>query len=149
LPIIASEVRYDRIEIAEQAGAAQRSRTILRLGKRSNKLFVVETEAPDAPAISVNYKGSVRVGITDDESPLTDRNLWQPDADTKNITEQESGVRMSHMIGRIHEQGAGFYVIAPYAYFSPDAQRLIGVAVGSCLEQFENPNTDAPQAQAS
>lgn len=92
------------------------------------------------PTVSMNHKGSLRVDVQTTDTAT--RGLWTPDEQARFIDERDSGVIMSHMIGRPHETANGFYVIGAFDYFSPEARGIVRELFATAVEQL---GTQPPQ----
>ncbi len=62
--------------------------------------------------------------------------LYTPDRAARFVSTKEMGVGLAVNIGTIECDETGFEVIAPWAYFSPNAQQAMTKTVGDVIEQL-------------
>lgn len=62
--------------------------------------------------------------------------LYTPDRAARFVSTKEMGVGLAVNVGTIQRDEAGLEVIAPWAYFSPDAQQAMTKMFGDVMEQL-------------
>jgi hypothetical protein len=93
----------------------------------------IHVERISGQHVSINRSGSIRVITTSSQEA---KQHWSPTAAASQLVEHRSGVAMSHMIGRWHDLPDGHaLVIAPFAYYSPEAQQILRNQFTTAIDQ--------------
>lgn len=134
----ATERRHDAPKLAgHQLRIATSGSYILRL---------INPTCQDPTMISVNVPNKTRLlltsqGIVTVTAPLethgdtnAQRTLWMPVRDTRFLGPEDIGRQTDMRFGRVEHVNANLEVSAPYAYFSEDAQGLMGRMFARCVE---------------